>query len=222
MTPFSRITAVAAPLLRDNIDTDAIIPSREIVAVSKTGLADGLFADWRYLTRGSRTLNPQFVLNDPAFHGARILLAGANLGCGSSREQAVWALAEFGFRVLVASSFNPIFFRNCARNGLVAATLPAPSIEALAAHVSLDPRAHVLTVDLASQTVAAGDHHRVHFSIPEEIKRSLLEGLDAIDQTLTLRTTIDAHRAADRRKRPWVYGVERRYSCIAPKFDTSQ
>lgn len=209
MRPFTRLTAIAAPLLRDNIDTDAIIPSREIVAVSKTGLAQGLFADWRYSTRGGRDPNPQFVLNDPAFAGARILLTGANFGCGSSREHAVWALAEFGFEVLVASSFNPIFFRNCARNGIVAATLPQLDVDDIAAFVSADPRANLVTVDLAAQSIETGAGARATFNIPAEVKRSLLEGLDAIDQTLTLRATVDEFRAADRRKRPWVYGVER-------------
>ena len=206
MQPFRRLTTIAVPLLRDNIDTDAIIPSREIVAVSKTGLAQGLFADWRYLDRGSRELNPRFVLNDPAFMGAGILLAGANLGCGSSREQAVWALAEFGFQVLVASSFNPIFFRNCARNGLVAATLPRGKIDALAAYVMQAPRTHRVSVDLASQTILTDAGQCMQFSIPEAIKRALLDGIDAIDATLTLRATIDAFRAADRLRRPWIYG----------------
>jgi 3-isopropylmalate/(R)-2-methylmalate dehydratase small subunit len=208
MRPFTRITAVAVPLLRNNIDTDAIIPSREIVAVSKTGLAKGLFADWRYSTRGGRDLNPEFILNDPAFAGARILLTGANFGCGSSREHAVWALIEYGFEVLVASSFNPIFFRNCARNGIVAATVVQTDIEAIAADVSANPRGQV-TVDLPAQTIATHSGRRAHFSIPEDIKRSLLEGLDAIDQTLKLRATIEEFRAADRHKRPWAYGVER-------------
>jgi 3-isopropylmalate/(R)-2-methylmalate dehydratase small subunit len=208
MRPFARITAVAAPLLRNDIDTDAIIPSREIVAVSKTGLAQGLFANWRYSTRGGRDLNPAFVLNDPAFHGARILLTGANFGCGSSREHAVWALAEYGFEVLVASSFNPIFFRNCARNGVLAATALQADIDALAAEVSANPGA-MLTVDLAAQRIETPAGRRAPFSIPADIKQALLEGLDAIDQTLQSRAIIEEFRAADRRKRPWVYGVER-------------
>lgn len=210
MRPFARVTAVALPLVRDNVDTDAIIPSREIVAVSKTGLSQGLFADWRYAMRGSRDLNPHFVLNDPAYRGARILLTGANFGCGSSREHAVWALAEYGFEVLVASSFNPIFFRNCARNGLLAATLPQTDIDALAARVTRDPRGHLITIDLAGQTIATATGWQRRFSIPDDIKRSLLEGLDAIDETLRLRDTIETFRAADRRKRPWAYAVFRR------------
>jgi len=210
MRPFTHITAVALPLMRDNVDTDAIIPSREIVTVSKTGLAQGLFADWRYVAQGSRELNTQFVLNDPRYLGAGVLLAGANFGCGSSREHAVWALAEYGFRVLLASSFNPIFFRNCARNGLLAATLPRPDLDALAAHVSLNPQSHLLTVELESQRIRIDEHRQMEFTIPPDVKRSLLDGLDAIDQTLRLRSAIDEFRAADRRKRPWVYeSVER-------------
>ncbi len=110
MRSTTRVEAVAAVLLRDNVDTDAIIPSREITAVSKSGLASGLFAGWRYLDRERGILNPGFELNDGSFDGAGILLAGANFGCGSSREYAVWALAEYGFRAIVAPSFNPIFF----------------------------------------------------------------------------------------------------------------
>jgi 3-isopropylmalate/(R)-2-methylmalate dehydratase small subunit len=104
---------VAAPLLRDNVDTDAIIPSREMKSTGKTGLADGLFSGWRYLEPGSRTPRPSFVLNQPAYAAARILIAGKNFGSGSSREHAVWALAEYGIRAIVAASFAPIFFGNC-------------------------------------------------------------------------------------------------------------
>jgi len=118
MQPFTRLTAVAVPLIRDNTDTDAIIPSREMKTVSKVGLSDGLFAGWRYREIGGRDPDPTFVLNDPAYAGAQILLGGDNFGCGSSREHAVWALAEYGFRAVLAPSFSPIFAANCVRNGL--------------------------------------------------------------------------------------------------------
>jgi 3-isopropylmalate/(R)-2-methylmalate dehydratase small subunit len=207
MRPFTPITAVAAPLLRDHIDTDAIIPSREIKSVSKTGLAEGLFAGWRYLAGAGREANPEFVLNDPHFGDARILLAGANFGCGSSREHAVWALAEYGFQVLIASSFNPIFFRNCVRNGVLPAAMTAAAIAEVAAAVAAGPREHPVTVDLEAQTVRIGKRPHWPFTIPAEARAALLSGLDAIDATLALRATIEAFRAADRRKRPWVYGV---------------
>src|SRR3546814_8817791 len=113
MKAFTTLTAIAAPLIRDNIDTDAIIPSREMRSVSKTGLTDGLFAGWRYDPVGSRDPNPDFILNDPRFAAAKILLSGANFGCGSSREHAAWALLHHGFREVVASSFHPIFRSNC-------------------------------------------------------------------------------------------------------------
>src|SRR5207302_9959572 len=124
--PFTKLTAVAAPLIRANVDTDAIIPSREMKTVSKTGLADGLFAGWRYREVGGRDPKPDFVLNDRAYAGAQILLSGVNFGCGSSREHAVWALAEYGFRAVLAESFSPIFRGNCVRNGVAPVELPGP------------------------------------------------------------------------------------------------
>lgn len=205
MQPFTRLTAVAAPLIRANVDTDTIIPSREMKAVSKTGLADGLFAGWRYREIGGREPNPDFVLNQPAYAGARILLGGENFGCGSSREHAVWALAEYGIRAIVAPSFSPIFYGNCVRNGILPVRLPAAAIEALATQIVADPRARPLTIDLRSGELHApnGDVHR--FEIEAEAREMLLEGLDAIDLTLKHRAAIDAFRHADRAARPWIY-----------------
>ena len=148
MEPFTTLSATALPLMRDNIDTDAIIPSREMRTVSKRGLADGLFAGWRYREIGGRDPDPGFVLNEPARKGARILIAGANFGCGSSREHAVWALAEYGIRAIIAPSFAPIFQANCVANGLVPAILPHDLVHALAAHVERHPAA-VVTVHSA-------------------------------------------------------------------------
>jgi len=210
MQPFTCLTAIAMPLLRDNIDTDSIIPSREITAVSKTGLSAGLFAGWRYTSIGRRDPAPDFILNDPRYDGAEILLAGANLGCGSSREHAVWALAEFGFKVLGASSFNPIFFRNCVRNGILAVTLEPAAIEQLAHYVVCDPRINQLTVDLAAGTVRTADGRKWDFFIPVDARDTLLNGLDAIEQTLQGKPQIDAFREADRLQRPWVYGCVQR------------
>ena len=205
MEKFDTLTAVAAPLLRDNIDTDAIIPSREMKSVSKTGLADGLFAGWRYTAIGGREPVPDFVLNQPGFAGTRIILGGSNFGCGSSREHAVWALHEYGIRAVIAPSFSPIFFGNCVRNGIVPVRLPAATVAALAAWVEQDPAAHHVTVDLEAQVVstAAGEAHR--FELDDEPRAMLLEGLDAIDLTLKQRPAITAFRERDRRERPWIY-----------------
>jgi 3-isopropylmalate/(R)-2-methylmalate dehydratase small subunit len=192
MNPFTTLTSIAAPLLRDNVDTDAIIPSREMKSTGKTGLADGLFAPWRYIDAARRTLNLSFVLNDPEYADAKILLSGANFGCGSSREHAVWALAEYGFRAVIAESFAPIFRGNCVRNGIAPIALPRTVIE------SLDGQC--VTIDLAAQTV---NGHR--FEVDAEAKAMLLEGLDAIDVTLKHQAAIAAWRAKDRKERPYIY-----------------
>ena len=205
MEPFNRLTAVAAPLIRANVDTDAIIPSREMKAVSKTGLADGLFAGWRYTEIGGRTPDPDFVLNQPAYAQARILLGGENFGCGSSREHAVWALAEYGIRAVVAPSFSPIFYGNCVRNGILPVRLPAAAIGALAEAIAPDPPARPLTLDLGTCELHApgGEVHR--FEVEPEAREMLLEGLDAIDLTLKQRPAIEAFWRADREARPWIY-----------------
>jgi 3-isopropylmalate/(R)-2-methylmalate dehydratase small subunit len=205
MQPFTLLTGVAAPLLRPNIDTDAIIPSREMKSVSKQGLAEGLFAGWRYTSVAERSLNPSFVLNDPAYAGASILLSGENFGCGSSREHAVWALAEYGFRAIIAPSFSPIFQNNCLRNGILAARASLNSIESLAIEISPDPQKRLLSIDLQSQTIVGPEGGAVHFDIAEEAKAMLLEGLDAIALTLKAEREINAFRNKDQLERPWVY-----------------
>jgi 3-isopropylmalate/(R)-2-methylmalate dehydratase small subunit len=204
MDKFDTLSAVAAPLLRANIDTDAIIPSREMNAVSKTGLADGLFAGWRYLRIGTREPNPDFVLNDPRYAGARILLAGENFGCGSSREHAVWALREYGFRAVIAPSFSPIFFNNCVRNGLVPVRLSAAAVSEIAAAVGPDPARRLVTIDLAAQRVVL-QRSQYHFEIDAEAKQMLLEGLDEIALTLRHKQDIDSFLREDHVRRPWIY-----------------
>ncbi|WP_019516923.1 3-isopropylmalate dehydratase small subunit [Sphingomonas sp. Mn802worker] len=201
MTPLVRLTSIAAPLLRDNVDTDAIIPSREMKSVSKTGLADGLFAGWRYRTPGSRDPDPAFVLNASRYAGAKILVSGANFGCGSSREHAVWALAEYGFRVVIAPSFSPIFQGNCVRNGLAPVVLPNDAVTALA---MLAEAGTPVDVDLSRMTVSAGETSW-SFSLEDEPRVMLMEGLDAVELTLKNRAAIQAFRAADRTARPWIY-----------------
>jgi len=205
MQRFERLTAVAAPLIRANVDTDAIIPSREMRSVAKIGLADGLFAGWRYLQIGGREPNPEFVLNQPAYAGTQILLSGENFGCGSSREHAVWALLEYGIRAVIAPTFAPIFLANCVRNGILPVRLPAPVIAAVAADVSVNPAARRVTVDLATQRVVSPDGSIYEFKIEPEAREMLLEGLDAIDLTLQSRDDIAAFESRDRTLRPWIY-----------------
>jgi 3-isopropylmalate/(R)-2-methylmalate dehydratase small subunit len=205
MRKFDVLTGVAAPLLRANVDTDAIIPSREMKSVSKRGLADGLFAGWRYLAIGGREPDPGFALNQPGYAGARILLAGANFGCGSSREHAVWALDEYGIRAVIAPSFAPIFQGNCVRNGLLPVRLDADAVARLAAAVTPDPQRRLLTVDLLRQRVSGPDGIELEFEIDAESREMLLEGLDPIDLTLKHRDAIEAFIARDRVQRPWIY-----------------
>ena len=191
-TPFTTLISVAAPLIEDNIDTDIIIPSREMKSTGKTGLAAGLFAGRRY-TQG-RTENPDFVLNQPPYRSAAILLAGDNFGCGSSREHAVWALAEHGIRAVIAPSFSPIFAGNAVRGGVLPLVLPRATIAALAGEIC---------IDLPAQTVTAGA--AVHpFGIDAEAKAMLIGGLDAIDLTLQLADRIAEWQARNRVARPWV------------------
>lgn len=194
------LTGIAAPLhverLADNVDTDAIIPSREMRSTGRTGLADGLFAPWRYSDADARTPNPDFVLNRPEYCNAQILVAGSNFGCGSSREHAVWALAEYGFRAVLAESFAPIFRGNCIRNFILPVALPRAALEGIAGEA--------VEIDLEAQEVRCrGEAHA--FDIDPEAKRMLAEGLDAIDLTLTQRDAIEGWTRADRAARPWVY-----------------
>ncbi|MDJ0919541.1 MAG: 3-isopropylmalate dehydratase small subunit [Henriciella sp.] len=203
--PLVQHEGIAAVLLRDNIDTDQIIPSREMKQVSRAGLGEGLFAGWRYLEPGGRAINPEFVLNRPEQTGTSILIAGENFGCGSSREHAVWALEEYGIRVILAKSFGEIFHGNCVRNGILPITLSAEDIDALAA----GEQPVSVSVDLGAQTVRS-EHLRngqIEFEIGAFAKRLLIEGLDPIALTLTEQDQIDAFLDRDTAQRPWVYSA---------------
>ena len=204
MTPFTTHTGIAAPLRRINIDTDAIIPSREMKTVGKRGLAPGLFAGWRYLD-AQRTPNPDFVLNQPAYAGTTILLGGANFGCGSSREHAVWALAEFGIRCIIAPSFGSIFQGNCVRNGILPVVLDDAAVAALAEQVSADPQSRPICVDLREQCVRLSDALTYPFDIAAGPRQLLLEGLDGIGLTLKHADEISAFMKQDQQQRPWAY-----------------
>lgn len=196
-------TGRAIVLDKDNVNTDEIIPSQEIKQVSKSKLADGLFANKRYLAaHGQRVPNPDFVLNQPQARSATVLISGANFGCGSSREHAVWALRDYGFRVILASSFATIFFDNCIANGLLPVTLKADEVRGLA-EKSKDQD---VMVNLLSLQVCCGDLE-FSFSLPPSKRELLLKGLSPIDLTLQDGKAIDAFISDDRIARPWLYAL---------------
>lgn len=197
MKPIAVIQGVAAPLFEANIDTDVIIPSREMKQVSKVGLMNGLFAGRRYLDFTSRQPNPDFVLNKDRYKIANILLVDSNFGCGSSREHAVWALKEYGIEAIIAPSFSPIFYKNCCNNGLLPVTLEREEIKWV---LKFDGRP--VTIDLPSQIVRCGDK-KLAFSIQEDLKQALLKGLDPIDLTLELSSEIQDFEEAHHARLPW-------------------
>ncbi len=199
LTPFARFTGIAAPLLRNNIDTDQIIPGRELMKVQKEGFGKGLFAGLRYQAGGAE--NPDFVLNQEPFRKAQVLIAGENFGCGSSRETAAWALRDFGFRCLIAPSFGAIFTSNCFRTGLLPISLEPQVVQAIAAE--LGDHGHLIAVDLQAGVLEVVSTFA--FQIPPLQREMLLRGLDAVDFTLTFETDIGDFQARDRVARPWVY-----------------
>ena len=205
MEPFEQHTGIAAPLIQINIDTDAIIPSREIKSVSKKGLEDGLFAEWRYLSLKTRKENPEFILNQEPYRRASLILTGENFGCGSSREHAVWALYQWGIRAIVAPSFGSIFYNNCIQNGMLPVLLKKEKIRELQIFVQLNPAVNQLTVDLKDATIIAGSDIRYSFEIEPSNQENLLQGLDAIGSTLKMMPSIEAFEENDHRIRPWVY-----------------
>ncbi|MEY8242803.1 MAG: 3-isopropylmalate dehydratase small subunit [Gammaproteobacteria bacterium] len=205
MEPFEHHTGIAAPLMQINIDTDAIIPSREMKSVSKKGLEDGLFAEWRYLSLTTRKENPEFVLNQDPYRSASLLLTGENFGCGSSREHAAWALYQWGIRVIVAPSFGSIFYNNCIQNGILPVVLGPEKIKELQTFVELNPAVNQLTVDLRATIISAGSNICYPFSIEPSDQQNLLQGLDAIGSTLKMMSSIEAFEENDIHRRPWVY-----------------
>ena len=205
MEPFEQHTGIAAPLIQLNIDTDAIIPSREIKSVSKKGLEDGLFAEWRYLSLKTRKENPEFILNQEPYRRASLLLAGENFGCGSSREHAAWALSQWGIRVIVAPSFGSIFYNNCIQNGILPVVLGPEKIKELQTFVELNPAVNQLTVDLRATIISAGSNICYPFAIEPSDQQNLLQGLDAIGSTLKMMSSIEAFEENDIHRRPWVY-----------------
>ena len=205
MEPFEQHTGIAAPLIQLNIDTDAIIPSREIKSVSKKGLEDGLFAEWRYLSLKTRKENPEFILNQEPYRRASLLLTGENFGCGSSREHAAWALSQWGIRVIVAPSFGSIFYNNCIQNGILPVVLETEKIRELQTFVELNPAVNQLIVDLRATTITAGSNTKYRFYIESSNQQNLLQGIDAIESTLKLMPSIEAFEKNDNQIRSWVY-----------------
>ncbi len=211
MDPFIQHTGIAAPILQDNVDTDQIIPSREMTRVSKTGLGEGLFAGLRYRYDGASKVGlvEDFVLNQQHYQGASILLSGRNFGCGSSREHAVWALKDFGIRAIIAESFGAIFRMNCARNGLLAIDLPHSAIAKLAMWSDRTAGDSALVIDLQHCTVGVSpedDASRTfEFSIDPADRHMLINGLDFIDFTLQQEDQINQFIVNYRASTGWAF-----------------
>ncbi len=197
MQAFTTLTGIAAPLLRDNIDTDIIIRIERLAGTSRESMGAVAFEAWRFRPDGSE--DPEFVLNQTRYRGAPILLAGTNFGCGSSREGAVWAMMGLGLRCVIAESFGDIFFNNCFQNGMLPVRLPGDVVRQFAA------AGGPITVDLVAQEVVGADGARARFEIEAMRRTALLEGLDEIGLTLKHQAAIARFQTADRAERPWVW-----------------
>ena len=211
MNKFERTTGIVAPLDRANVDTDLIIPKQFLKSIKRTGFGVNLFDELRYLDEGypgqdcsQRPLNPDFVLNQPRYQGASVLLARRNFGCGSSREHAPWALEDFGFRVVIAPSFADIFYNNAFKNGLLLVTLPEETVERLFQEVESN-EGYALDVDLENQRITTPSGEVIEFEVDAFRKHCLLEGLDDIGITLKDEDAIRAFEAKHREARPWLF-----------------
>jgi 3-isopropylmalate/(R)-2-methylmalate dehydratase small subunit len=205
MEKFTRVTGIAAPFPKPDIDTDAIIPAQYLRTAS-TALGKGLFGGWRYDEAGSE--KPDFILNQAPYRGAKVVVAGPNFGCGSSREGAVWALADFGIRCVISSGFGDIFFENSFKNGLLPVILPEAQVKELLSFLETtnDPS---LTVDLERCVIETPQGRAIPFTIPPARRAALLGGLDEIGETLQHESDIAAFQARDGAARPWIYRRER-------------
>ena len=211
MRAFNIVTAKVAPLDRPNVDTDAIIPKQYLKSIKRTGFGQYLFDDWRYLDQGDldipvskRRPNPEFVLNQPAHKGAQILVSRENFGCGSSREHAVWALDDYGFRAVIAPSYADIFFNNSFKNGFLPIILKDAEVQAIFELVAKDASAEI-TVDLPAQQVRLPDGRAFGFAIDAFRKDCLVRGLDEIGLTLQHAVDIKAYEAKRRADAPWLF-----------------
>ncbi len=212
MQSFEQVTGTVAPLDRANVDTDQIIPKQFLKSIRRTGFGDNLFDGWRYLdegdmgmTQNERRINHEFVLNEPRYQGAQVLLARDNFGCGSSREHAVWALLEYGFRAVLAPSFADIFFNNCFKNGLLPVVLPAQEIDRLF-ELATGPQPLELTVDLHKNEVRHAQGKSLGFSLDSHRREKMLQGLDDISLSLVHADEIKAFEAKHRQRQPWNFG----------------
>jgi 3-isopropylmalate/(R)-2-methylmalate dehydratase small subunit len=211
MKAFTVLDARVLPLDRPNVDTDAIIPKQYLKSIRRTGFGPFLFDDWRYLDPGTldvdpatRRPNPEFVLNDPRHRGAQILIARDNFGCGSSREHAVWALDDYGFRAVIAPGYADIFFSNCFKNGMLPVVLGSEQVQAIFDLVSADASAQI-TIDLPAQQVKLPDGRAFGFEINPHHKHNLVNGLDEIGLTLQQADKIKAYEARRRVEAPWLF-----------------
>lgn len=212
MQPFTTLKALVAPLDRANVDTDAIIPKQFLKSIKRSGFGPNLFDEWRYLDHGEpgqdnsgRPLNHDFVLNQPRYQGAQILLTRENFGCGSSREHAPWALLDYGFRAIIAPSFADIFENNCYKNGLLPIKLDSTQVDSLFEQVYATP-GFQLGIDLASQTISVPNGTTYSFEIEPFRKYCLLNGLDDIGLTLRHVDKIRAYEDKRRVDAPWLFG----------------
>jgi 3-isopropylmalate/(R)-2-methylmalate dehydratase small subunit len=212
MEKFVRLKGLVAPLDRPNVDTDAIIPKQFLKSIKRTGFGVNLFDAWRYLDAGEpgmdnakRPLNTSFVLNQPRYQGAQILLARENFGCGSSREHAPWALMDYGFRAVIAPSYADIFFNNCFKNGLLPVILDATAVDQIFRELEAAP-GYRLTVDLEQQTVITPGGKSFSFAIDPFRKHCLLNGLDEIGLTLEHADEIRMFEQKRRVEQPWLFG----------------
>ena len=201
MEKFVKLTGVAAPLPVVNVDTDMIIPKDYLKTIKRTGLGKGLFAEARYKEDGSE--NSDFVLNKPAYRQAKIIVAGDNFGCGSSREHAPWALLDFGIRCVISTSFADIFYNNCFKNGILPIVVSQDDLDKLMDDASRGSNA-VLTVDLEAQEITGPDGGSIHFDIDPARRHILLEGLDDIASTLKSETVIGSFEKKTSASRPWL------------------
>jgi 3-isopropylmalate/(R)-2-methylmalate dehydratase small subunit len=204
MEPFTTLTGLVAPLDRTNVNTDEITPARFLKTIRRTGFEKALFANWRFTDPQSTQINPSFVLNQPRYQGATILLAEDNFGCGSSREHSPWALLEYGFRCLIAPSFADIFYNNCFNNALLPVTLDHATVRELFAEVEAT-EGYQLNVDLAKQAITTPTGRVLHFKIDSFRKEALLQGLDNIGWTLSHEDEIRAYEERRKQEAPWIF-----------------
>ena len=201
MQKFTSLTGIAAPLPIMNVDTDMIIPKQYLKTIARTGLSRGLFSEMRYLESGGE--NPDFVLNQPAYRGASILVAGDNFGCGSSREHAPWALLDFGIRCVISTSFADIFYNNCFKNGILPIVVSKADLAKLMDDAERGSNA-TLTIDLENQEIRGPDGGTLKFDVDAFRKHCLIEGLDDIGLTMVKGKSIDTYEAKAAGDRPWL------------------